>query len=328
MVLSAVDTTSVSSAAISEPIAGQHDDPAGHRLGVEFLKAIDFLFCPLLARLVLLSIQMNPKAATRWVVVLTGIGSLMAALDTLVVSTALSTIRARPRRLGRAARVDGQRLQPQLRRAADHRRRARRPLRAAQAVRLGLALFAARLGGVRAGARRRRADRRPRVQGAGAALLVPLGLALLSAAFPPERAARRSASSARSPALAVALGPLVGGAVVQGLGLAVDLLAQRPDRAGRRRSCCTRMAESFGPDTALDMPGLVLVDRRRARPRVGRWCAATRPAGAAPRCSARCSPAPCSSRPSSPGSCARASRCCRWASSARAPSRRATRRSS
>ena len=33
------------------------------------------------------------KAATRWVVVLTAIGSLMAALDTLVVATALSTIR-------------------------------------------------------------------------------------------------------------------------------------------------------------------------------------------------------------------------------------------
>ena len=33
------------------------------------------------------------KNATRWVVVLTALGSLMAALDTLVVSTALSTIR-------------------------------------------------------------------------------------------------------------------------------------------------------------------------------------------------------------------------------------------
>src|SRR2546426_11722191 len=39
------------------------------------------------------SAQISKKAATRWVVVLTGIGSLMAALDTLVVSTALSTIR-------------------------------------------------------------------------------------------------------------------------------------------------------------------------------------------------------------------------------------------
>src|SRR5690242_7396024 len=35
----------------------------------------------------------NPKNMTRWVVVLTAVGSLMAALDTLVVSTALSTIR-------------------------------------------------------------------------------------------------------------------------------------------------------------------------------------------------------------------------------------------
>jgi hypothetical protein len=33
------------------------------------------------------------RSATRWVVALTGIGSLMAALDTLVVATSLSTIR-------------------------------------------------------------------------------------------------------------------------------------------------------------------------------------------------------------------------------------------
>src|SRR3954451_19521066 len=36
---------------------------------------------------------MLSKSTTRWVVVLTGVGSLMAALDTLVVTTALSTIR-------------------------------------------------------------------------------------------------------------------------------------------------------------------------------------------------------------------------------------------
>jgi hypothetical protein len=43
-----------------------------------------------------LNCQTIPEAemsATRWVVVLTAIGSLMAALDTLVVSTALSTVR-------------------------------------------------------------------------------------------------------------------------------------------------------------------------------------------------------------------------------------------
>src|SRR3954453_23392048 len=36
---------------------------------------------------------MSKKTTTAWVVALTGIGSLMAALDTMVVSTALSTIR-------------------------------------------------------------------------------------------------------------------------------------------------------------------------------------------------------------------------------------------
>src|SRR4051812_37758353 len=36
---------------------------------------------------------MSLKSTTRWVVALTGVGSLMAALDTLVVSTALSRIR-------------------------------------------------------------------------------------------------------------------------------------------------------------------------------------------------------------------------------------------
>src|SRR5215213_6470599 len=36
---------------------------------------------------------MSPKAIQIWAIVLTGVGSLMAALDTLVVSTALSTIR-------------------------------------------------------------------------------------------------------------------------------------------------------------------------------------------------------------------------------------------
>ena len=39
------------------------------------------------------SIQTSKRTAAGWVVALTAIGSLMAALDTLVVSTSLSTIR-------------------------------------------------------------------------------------------------------------------------------------------------------------------------------------------------------------------------------------------
>src|SRR5689334_13497286 len=37
---------------------------------------------------------MHTRSRQTWVIALTGIGSLMAALDTLVVSTALSTIRS------------------------------------------------------------------------------------------------------------------------------------------------------------------------------------------------------------------------------------------
>ena len=85
----------------------------------------------------------------------------MVALDTLVVSTALTTIRADLGASRRAARVDGERLQPQLRRAADDRRRRSATASAAGALfAAGLALFALASAALRAGARRRLADRR------------------------------------------------------------------------------------------------------------------------------------------------------------------------
>ena len=73
--------------------------------------------------------------ASAWVLALASAASFMAALDTLVVTTALHDHPRRPRRLDRAARVDRQRLQPQLRRLPHDRGRARRPLRAAAHVR-------------------------------------------------------------------------------------------------------------------------------------------------------------------------------------------------
>ena len=42
---------------------------------------------------------MDENGRLRWVVVLTAVGSFMAALDTLVVASALSTIRQRPGRV-------------------------------------------------------------------------------------------------------------------------------------------------------------------------------------------------------------------------------------
>ena len=67
---------------------------------------------------------------------------------------------ARPRRLRRAARVDGQRLQPLVRRAAHDGRGARRPARPAADVRARASSLRHRLGRVRARAVGRLADRR------------------------------------------------------------------------------------------------------------------------------------------------------------------------
>src|SRR5204862_6483075 len=54
-------------------------------------------------------------------------------------------------------------------------------------------------------------------QGAGSALIMPLGLALLSGAFPPEKRGAAIGIFSAITGIAVASGPLVGGAIVNGL---------------------------------------------------------------------------------------------------------------
>ena len=142
----------------------------------------------------------------------------MAALDTLVVASALSTIRLDLGAVGRPARVDRQRLQPELRRAADHRRRARRSLRPPADVRGRAGPLRARVGRLRARPERRPADRRARGPGRRRGARDAARRSRCSA--PPSRpsaAAPRSGMFSAITGLAVALGPLVGGAVVEGI---------------------------------------------------------------------------------------------------------------
>src|ERR687898_589268 len=131
----------------------------------------------------------STRGARGWVIALTGIGSLMAALDTLVVSTALTTIRLD---LGASVEqlewtVNAYNLSFAvllMTAAALGDRLGRRRMFAA-----GLALFTLASGacalaptvGWLVGARA--------VQGAGAALVLTLAMALVSTAFPPERRA-------------------------------------------------------------------------------------------------------------------------------------------
>jgi len=195
----------------------------------------------------------------RWTLALTAVAALMVVLDALVVSTALTSIQAD---LGASieqlewtvnAYVLSFAVLLMTAAALGDRYGRRRVfviglgLFAAASVACALApdvgwLIAARV-----------------VQGAGAALVMPLALALLSTAFPPQLRPKALGIVAGVSGLGVALGPLLGGAVVEGiswpwifwLNVPIGLLLIPLSR--------TRIEESLGPDTAIDVPGLALV---------------------------------------------------------------------
>src|SRR2546423_11376621 len=203
--------------------------------------------------------QTTRKARTRWVVALTAIGSLMAALDTLVVSTALSSIRLD---LGASVEqlewtVNAYNLSFAvllITGAALGDRYGRRNLYA-----VGLGLFAASSAVCALAPDVLTLIAARAVQGAGSALILPLGLALLSAAFPPERRGAAIGIFSAITGLSVASGPLIGGAVVQGLNWEWIFWLNVPIGLIAIPLVLTKMKESFGPDTALDVRGLALV---------------------------------------------------------------------
>ena len=95
------------------------------------------------------------------------------------------------------------------------------------------------------------------VQGLGAAIVTPLTLTILSGAVSRERRGAALGAWSGIAGLAVAMGPLVGGAVVDGiswqwifwLNVPVGLVLL---------PLATQLRESTGPDKALDLPGLAL----------------------------------------------------------------------
>ncbi|MDX6566086.1 MAG: hypothetical protein QOE10_1748 [Gaiellales bacterium] len=202
---------------------------------------------------------MSARAATGWVVALTGIGSLMAALDTLVVSTALSTIRldlhASVAQLEWTVNAYNLSFAVLLMTAAAlGDRYGRRNLYA-----VGLALFTLASAACALSPSVGWLIAARAVQGAGSALLMSIGLALLSSAFPPERRGAAIGIFSAITGLSVAAGPLVGGAVVQGLSWEWIFWVNVPIGVVAVPLVLTRVRESFGREIALDIPGLVLV---------------------------------------------------------------------
>ena len=97
------------------------------------------------------------------------------------------------------------------------------------------------------------------VQGLGAALVTPLSLTILAAAFPPERRGAIVGIWGAIGGLAVAGGPLVGGAVVQGLDWHWIFWINVPIGVAAAILSMTRLPESRGQHRRLDIGGLTLV---------------------------------------------------------------------
>jgi EmrB/QacA subfamily drug resistance transporter len=201
---------------------------------------------------------MTPKSTKGWVLALTSVASLIVALDALVVTTALSTIRTD---LGASIEqlewtVNAYNLSFAvllLTAAALGDRFGRRRLFAT-----GLGIFTAASAacalapdvGFLIAARA--------VQGAGAALVTPLSLAIVSAAFPPEKRGSAMGILMGVTGLAVASGPLVGGAIAQGLAWQWIFWVNVPLGVITLPLVLTRLEESFGADTGVDVGGVVL----------------------------------------------------------------------
>src|SRR5580658_723687 len=201
---------------------------------------------------------MTAKGRTAWTFAVTSAALFMASLDNLVVTTALPSIREHLHAslAGLQWTVNAYTLTFAvllLTGATLGERYGRRRL-----FTIGLGLFTAGSAAAALAPSIGTLVAARAVQGVGAAIVIPLTLTLLSAAVSPQRRGLALGAWGAVGGLAIAIGPLVGGAVVEGaswqwifwlnvpIGVAIVLITQ------------PRPTESRGPATSLDLPGLVL----------------------------------------------------------------------
>src|SRR5438034_9615878 len=96
------------------------------------------------------------------------------------------------------------------------------------------------------------------LQGVGGAIVTPLTLTLLSAAVPAEKRGLALGAWGGIGGLAVAIGPLVGGAVVSGISWHWIFWLNVPIGLVLAPLAFLRLNESRGPSNKLDLPGLAL----------------------------------------------------------------------
>src|SRR4051812_47269305 len=95
-------------------------------------------------------------------------------------------------------------------------------------------------------------------QGVGGAIVTPLTLTILSAGVPANRRGAFIGAWSGIAGLAVAFGPLVGGAVVSGISWHWIFWLNVPIGIALIPLALARLDESYGPSRRLDLPGLAL----------------------------------------------------------------------
>ena len=199
----------------------------------------------------------SPTSKT-WTIVVAGLAAFMTALDTLVVTTGLPVLRSELHAgLGSLEwTVNAYNLAFAcllLTGAALGDRFGRRRMFCAGVFAFTLASAASALAPTAQALIATRA-----LQGAGAAVVTPLTLTLISEAFPAEKRGAAIGLWGGIVGLAVAAGPVVGGAVVSGIDWHWIFWLNVPIGVAVIPTAARRLTESHGPRPQLDLPGLVL----------------------------------------------------------------------
>ena len=198
-------------------------------------------------------------AAKRWVLALTSAASFIVILDAMVVATALSAIR---QELGASIEalewtVNAYNLSFAvllLTGAALGDRFGRKRM-----FGCGLALFIAASAACALAGNVYWLIAARALQGAGAALVMPLAMALLSVAYPPQERGKALGIYSGLIGLALIAGPVVGGAIVEGLSWQWIFWINLPLGLIVIALIRLRITESFGPGGRIDYAGVAMV---------------------------------------------------------------------
>ena len=197
-------------------------------------------------------------ARTLWTFVITSVALVMVTLDNLVVTTALPVIRT-----DLDASIEGLEWTVNaytltfaallLTGAALGDRFGRRRLFV-----IGISIFTAASALAALAPTIEALNLARALQGVGGAIVAPLTLTILSASVPAEKRGLALGAWGGIGGLAVALGPLVGGAVVEGLSWQWIFWINVPIGLVLAPLAWRRLDETRGPSTSLDLRGLAL----------------------------------------------------------------------